>query len=52
MNEEQSAAAQATSEPADPAIDALRREVSRLNERLDEASAAPGNPADERPPHY
>lgn len=33
-------------------IDALRREMSRLNERLDEASAAPGNPADERPPHY
>jgi SlyX protein len=32
-------------------IDALTRQVARLNERLDEAAPAP-DASNERPPHY
>ena len=33
-------------------IDALTRQISKLNERLQEAEANAPAPANERPPHY
>jgi SlyX protein len=33
-------------------IDALTRQLTALNERLQEAEASPPAPASERPPHY
>jgi len=33
-------------------IDALTRQLTALNERLQEAEANPPAPANERPPHY
>jgi uncharacterized coiled-coil protein SlyX len=33
-------------------IDALTRQLARLNERVEESSASQADPASERPPHY
>ena len=33
-------------------IDALRRQISRLNERIAVAETNTGGPSNERPPHY
>ena len=33
-------------------IDALTRQIASLSERLKEAEAQAGGPANERPPHY
>lgn len=33
-------------------IDALKREIERLSERVETAAAAPSNSDDELPPHY
>ena len=33
-------------------IDALKRQVADLSERLQDAEAGAGRPANERPPHY
>jgi len=33
-------------------IDSLRRQIAKLNERLQEAEANAPGPANERPPHY
>ncbi len=33
-------------------IDALTRQIAKLNERLQEAEANAPGPANERPPHY
>jgi len=33
-------------------IDALKRQLAALNERLREAEAGTSGPANERPPHY
>ena len=33
-------------------IDALKRQLTALNERLREAEAGTSGPANERPPHY
>lgn len=33
-------------------IDALKRQIARLNERIALAETNPGSPSNERPPHY
>ena len=33
-------------------IDALKRQIARLGERLEQAQAGTDGPADEPPPHY
>jgi SlyX protein len=33
-------------------IDALTRQIAKLNERIQEAEASAPGPANERPPHY
>jgi uncharacterized coiled-coil protein SlyX len=33
-------------------IDALKRQIARLNERIAQAETPAGGPSNERPPHY
>lgn len=33
-------------------IDALKREVDRLTERVEQAAGGPSDPLSEKPPHY
>lgn len=33
-------------------IDALKRQIARLNERVADAETTTGGPSNERPPHY